>query len=357
MVHFLLNLLKMIEIWHSILIQNADRMPTEFCSKNHLSLSKKGVDFMIGRSALIIIRLITFLTVFCIHPIAFAEERYTVKSGDTLYSISKSFGVSIENLRETNHLNGGAIRPKQVLLIPNVAEKQREKNSKKHLSEMEPYVVKKGDTLYGLSTGAGVSMDEMKRINRLQSSVLRIGQNLILPKTEVDMEEIPEDRNVSERTGSEQGGEGNGNGNNHENSEPLGKWNNPWERSLFVKVVKNFLGTPYRLGGSTLKGIDCSAFVKKVYEIFDISLPRTAREQFSIGRKLEKSQLEEGDLVFFKRRGNNAHVGIYIGDNQFVHASSSSKEIKIDCLETPYYSQRFLRGVRIKELESGSPLL
>jgi cell wall-associated NlpC family hydrolase len=134
----------------------------------------------------------------------------------------------------------------------------------------------------------------------------------------------------------------------------LGKWSNPEERSLFVKVAKTFLGVPYKLGGSTLRGIDCSAFVKKIYEIFNIQLPRTAREQLSIGIKVEKDQLQEGDLVFFKRQGNNAHVGIYIGDNQFVHASSSNREVKIDHLNTPYYSKHFLKGVRVKELERES---
>jgi cell wall-associated NlpC family hydrolase len=114
------------------------------------------------------------------------------------------------------------------------------------------------------------------------------------------------------------------------------------------------LGVPYKLGGSTLKGIDCSAFVKKIYEIFKVELPRTTREQFSVGRKIEKDQLEEGDLVFFKRRGNSTHVGIYIGDNQFVHASYRNREVKIDHLDMPYFSTRFIRGVRVMELERES---
>jgi cell wall-associated NlpC family hydrolase len=130
-----------------------------------------------------------------------------------------------------------------------------------------------------------------------------------------------------------------------------GKWNNSDERSLFVRVVKTFLGVPYKLGGSTLRGIDCSAFVKKIYEIFNIELPRTTREQFLIGKNVEKESLEEGDLVFFKRKGNSSHVGIYIGANQFVHASSYNRQVKIDYLDAPYYSQRFLKGVRVKELE------
>jgi cell wall-associated NlpC family hydrolase len=119
-------------------------------------------------------------------------------------------------------------------------------------------------------------------------------------------------------------------------------------------VVKTFLGVPYKLGGSTLKGIDCSAFVKKIYEIFRVDLPRTTREQFSVGRKVEKNQLEEGDLVFFKRRGNSAHVGIYIGANQFIHASSRNREVKIDHLDMPYFNARFIKGVRVMELERES---
>jgi cell wall-associated NlpC family hydrolase len=95
--------------------------------------------------------------------------------------------------------------------------------------------------------------------------------------------------------------------------------------------------------------------VKKIYEIFNTPLPRTAREQSQIGKKVDKEALEEGDLVFFKtRRSNNGHVGIYIGNNEFVHASRFNKEVKVDNLDTPYFSKRFLKGVRVKELEQES---
>jgi cell wall-associated NlpC family hydrolase len=120
-------------------------------------------------------------------------------------------------------------------------------------------------------------------------------------------------------------------------------------------VVKTFLGVPYRLGGSTLKGLDCSAFVKRVFEIFNVQLPRTAREQLHIGKKIGRGELEEGDVIFFKtRRANNTHVGIYIGNNEFVHASYRSKEVRVDNLDTPYFNQRFINGVRIIELERES---
>jgi peptidoglycan endopeptidase LytE len=217
--------------------------------------------------------------------------------------------------------------------------------------ETESYIVRKGDSLYRISKRVGLSIEEIKRMNRLYSTTLKVGQVLNLPKTGLGdgVEETEELGGFKEST-VEQLTEGNVD--KQEAPEPLGKWSSPEERNLFIGVVKTFLGAPYRLGGSTLKGIDCSAFVKKIYEIFNTYLPRTVREQFQIGKEIERHELEEGDLVFFKtRRPNNAHVGIYIGNNEFVHASNFKKEVKVDNLDTPYFSKRFLKGVRIKELE------
>ena len=286
-----------------------------------------------------------------------AEERYTVKPGDNLYGISRSFNVGVDELKRANGLEGNAIRPRQILLIPTGKKKQIVETSKKGsgktvqkpLIQKESYVVRRGDNLYSISKRIGVPVGEIKKMNQLHSSALKTGQLLIFPKLENGLEEGAEEFGDAE----EMTGEGlvDGDGDGKGAPEALGKWNNPEERNLFVKVVKTFLGAPYRLGGSTLKGIDCSAFVKKIYQIFSVDLPRTAREQCCIGKKVEKDQLEEGDLVFFKtRRANNTHVGIYIGNNEFVHASSRNKEVKVDNLSAPYFSQCFLKGVRVKEL-------
>jgi len=297
-----------------------------------------------------------------------AEERYTVKPGDTLYGISKSFGVSIEVLKKANALEGDSIKPKQVLTIPFQGEKKVDEAArrpssrtpkklptetvKRNSGETDSYVVQKGDSLSSISKKVGLSIEEIKKMNHLHTSALKIGQVLLLPKDESRLdEEAGELGDGEEMAGTSQAG---GEKEEPVASNPLGTWNNSEERSLLVRVVKTFLGVPYKLGGSTLRGIDCSAFVKKIYEIFNIELPRTTREQFSIGKKVGMAQLEEGDLVFFRRRGNSSHVGIYIGDNQFVHASSYNREVKIDHLDAPYYSKRFLRGVRVKELERES---
>jgi peptidoglycan endopeptidase LytE len=303
---------------------------------------------MMGRWSFLGVILIVLFVPFCLYQQGWAGERYTVKSGDSLYTISKSLGVSVEALKEANGLKGETIKPKQVLLIPTQKEKRVGKTVKRSSGETESYVVRQGDSLYSISKKVGISIEAIKKMNHLPSTSLKTGQKLILPRQKIKVDEELEEIGDSEGMKEVQKSEGE----RQITSEPIGKWGSLEERNLFVRVVKTFLGVPYRLGGSTLKGIDCSAFVRKIYEIFNIDLPRTAREQLSFGKKVDKDQLEEGDLVFFKtRRANNAHVGIYIGDNKFIHASYRNKEVRVESLDTPYFSQRFLKGVRVKELE------
>jgi len=295
------------------------------------------------------------LIVLCITLVSvvygFAEERYTVKSGDTLHDIAKAFGIPVETLKATNQLERDLIKPNQVLVIPTTVERETPHAVHKPLKEGDPYIVKSGDTLSELSVRAGVSVEEIRQLNRLQSNRLQIGQKLLLKKRVSGLED-------EEEMGDEDQGVGTPIANGEEESkaiESLEKWNNPDERNLFVRVVRTFLGVPYRLGGSTMRGIDCSAFVKKVYEVFGVALPRTAREQSCVGRSIGKNELEEGDLVFFQtQRARRTHVGIYIGNGEFVHASSWNKEVKVDHLDKPYFHQRFFRGVRVKEMETQS---
>lgn len=276
------------------------------------------------------------------------DERYTVKPGDSLYEIAKTFGISVDALKRANQLQGDQIKPKQILWVPGQAENRTEEAWGQSSVETDSYVVKRGETLHGIAKKVGIPVEEIRKMNQLRTTALQTGQKLILKKSKSpgeDEEELGDagavtDLSTSERSDVSQTA-----------AQPLGKWNSSEERNLLIKVAKTFLGVPYRLGGSTLKGLDCSAFVKKIYEIFDIHLPRTAREQFCVGRSVNKDELEEGDLVFFKTRRPHAdHVGIYIGSGEFVHASSRQREVKVDHLDAPYFDKRFLRGVRVKEL-------
>lgn len=124
--------------------------------------------------------------------------------------------------------------------------------------------------------------------------------------------------------------------------------------------VYDWIGTPYHFGGSSRKGIDCSAFTKELYsEVFNLDIKRNSRDIFSMVNPVAKDELKEGDLVFFKIHSRRiSHVGIYLGGGRFAHASS--RGVAISSLDDNYYSRYFYRGGRLMasfkdELSSSTP--
>jgi cell wall-associated NlpC family hydrolase len=121
---------------------------------------------------------------------------------------------------------------------------------------------------------------------------------------------------------------------------------------MLMEIIK-YLDTPYKYGGNTANGIDCSAFTQKIYsKTFSIDLLRSAHEQFTEGDPVDNvDDLKFGDLVFFNtRRGiKPGHVGIYIGDHLFAHASSRNGVI-VSSIDDTYYEKRFMGGRRIENL-------
>ena len=113
--------------------------------------------------------------------------------------------------------------------------------------------------------------------------------------------------------------------------------------------VYDWIGTPYRFGGSSRRGIDCSAFTKELYsEVFNMDIQRSSRDIFSMVSPVRRDDLKEGDLVFFKIHSRRiSHVGIYLGNNRFAHASS--RGVAISSLDDAYYRRYFYRGGRMLE--------
>ena len=104
-----------------------------------------------------------------------------------------------------------------------------------------------------------------------------------------------------------------------------------------VSSAKNLIGIKYRYGGTTKAGFDCSGFIGYIYKNNGVNLPRTAAGMYSTGKSVKKANLAVGDLVFFNTSGKGvSHVGMYIGSGKFIHASTS-KGVKIDKLNDPYY--------------------
>jgi lipoprotein Spr len=124
------------------------------------------------------------------------------------------------------------------------------------------------------------------------------------------------------------------------------------QNTELLESVDEWYGTRYRMGGTTKNGIDCSAFVKAVFTAaFGIALPRTAREQHRASERVSRTDLKEGDMVFFNTRGGVSHVGIYLQNNKFVHASTS-RGVTISDLYDPYYVKRYVGAGRIVEAPS-----
>jgi len=116
-----------------------------------------------------------------------------------------------------------------------------------------------------------------------------------------------------------------------------------------IKTAKSYLGTRYRFGGKTKRGIDCSGFTQAVLKKHKVNLPRTASQQASIGHHVDKKNLRKGDLVFFKgtyKRGIS-HVGIYLGNDRFIHASSGAKKVTISKLSKAYYRNHYAGARRV----------
>lgn len=119
------------------------------------------------------------------------------------------------------------------------------------------------------------------------------------------------------------------------------------DAQAIIATAKKYIGSPYLWGGITPAGFDCSGYMQYVFKIHGISLPRTSVQQSNFGTAVSKKNLKPGDLVFFNTSGKGvSHVGMYIGNNQFIH-SSSSKGVTISSLSSSYWSARYLSARRV----------
>jgi len=283
---------------------------------------------------------------------------HKVKKGETLFSIAKRYGKSVEELKRLNHLKGKALKVGTTLLVGI----EREKPLKVELPSpgeapslgYQYHTVQEGETLYRISLKYGVSVESLREINHLQNDILMVGQKLKIPSQGETLErpfvlEKPKGIEKSrEETLSEKF---------EKNVLPKNKTLTPSmlskeeEKALmqkFLDLSLNYADRRYKLGGEGDTYLDCSAFVKLVYEELGIKLPRSSVAQFQIGDYVDKEELIPGDLVFFKTRGNRiSHVGIYLGDKRFIHISSSRKRVSIDSLEDPYYKKRYAGAKRV----------
>lgn len=258
-------------------------------------------------------------------PTAAPDSQYhTVKKGDTIASLSKKYGLTSAELKELNNLKAKKLRKGQQLLVKRIGPKI--------------YIVKKGDTIWKIARKFDMDVEELMTLNELASQEVQIGEKIYLEEkvdeTAAESYHRALGRNVEEELKKVS------------QSEEFAEQNTQEKVTTFAKKMLNI---PYKFGGTSILGIDCSGYVKKVYGLLGVNLPRTAREQFKEGGEaIDRAELSIGDLVFFRTYASfPSHVGIYLGNNLFIHASSKGKKVTIDSLETPYYFKRFIGGKRL----------
>jgi len=118
--------------------------------------------------------------------------------------------------------------------------------------------------------------------------------------------------------------------------------------SIAARTAERFVGIPYRWGGdNVVEGMDCSGFVRAVYNLCGLSIPRTSQDQFKAGDRVDKNDLRDGDLVFFGSSSDKInHVGIYVGEGKFVHAPRRGEEIRVTAVNDKYFEKRFVGARR-----------
>ena len=254
-------------------------------------------------------------------------SKYTVVTGDTLGAIGSKFGVSVKELKDTNNLTKNDLYVGMKLLIPgnpNIRKTSTQTAKKPVQTKSTKYIVRRGDTLGLIAKRHRLSVGSIKSANNIKGSTIRVGQTITLP-------------------GSAKYGV-------QEKQTTYSSKNKSTKESI-IAMAKQYLGAPYKFGGYSFKtGIDCSGYVKKIFSKFNVGLPRTARDiYYNAGTRVAKSQLQTGDLVFFRTYARYpSHVGIYMGNNLFIHASSGARKVAITRLDKKYYSRRYIGAKRIK---------
>ena len=304
---------------------------------------------------------IFFLIFLCAaSPAAWADMTHIVRKGESLSTIAQKCQVPVSEIREANGLEDTLLQIGQSLTIPqSPAGRSKPSSSQRTLLQEsvqdsdlpETHVVKSGDTLAKIANRYSLSVKELQKLNELKGTKLRAGQVLQLKREEDPSEdsrmEASQDRITSLALAP-----------NPPSEIPISQGTDMAEEkdlNPLVAVAESFLGVKYRRGGSSIKaGFDCSAYVQKVFQVVGVDLPRTAREQFGVGMVVARDALLLGDLVFFKHSKTKrpAHVGIYIGNDQFIHSSTTKRKIRVDSLTARYFSTRFMGGRRVQEVKT-----
>lgn len=261
------------------------------------------------------------------------ETSYKVKSGDSLWAIARANNTTVNDLKKLNGLTSDLIRVGQSLTVRKVAGGTVVNSNSNESTNQPPttnsasstYKVKAGDSLWKIANQNNVTIAEIKVINNLSSDMLRIGQVLKL-----NGEAMKAPSNV--------------NNSNNNNAIAPETQNSSSKIDTMISEAKALTGTPYRWAGNTPSGFDCSGFIYYVLnKVTSVSRLSTAGYWDMM---TSVSNPSVGDFVYFTTyKAGPSHMGIYLGNNEFIHASSSG--VTISNLDNSYWKARYLGAKRL----------
>ncbi|WP_462405529.1 C40 family peptidase [Gracilibacillus sp. Marseille-QA3620] len=249
---------------------------------------------------------------------------YTVKSGDTLSAIAKTYNVSVSQLMSWNNKTKTLIYPNEVLKVKKSASTTTSGSSSSTSSSSAAtpatYTVKSGDTLSAIAKKYKLTVSQIKSQNGLSSDIIYIGQKLKLSTSTDSMSSVSKPSSGSTTA-----------------QQTIG--NSAFTSSL-ISIAKSMIGTKYVWGGSSASGVDCSGFIYYVLNKAGYSISRYSAQGY-YDRSYYVNTPKPGDIIFFSGtyKPGISHLGIYLGNNEFIHADNQG--VRITSTSNSYYKKYF----------------